>query len=134
MQSIMSDIVNIRNLKANNNITKDSFVKVEFNNNLDLIFKSQLKIKDEQIISEIKDNYLSSNYSSVNIDITYFYKGEEKDLSKVNEEIEKLKASIERREKLLSNENYVNRAPKEIVDKDRKALLEEKEKLNKLLN
>ena len=134
MQSIMSDIVNIRNLKANNNITKDSFVKVEFNNNLDLIFKSQLKIKDEQIISEIKDNYLSSNYSSVNIDITYFYKGEEKDLSKLNEEIEKLKASIERREKLLSNENYVNRAPKEIVDKDRKALLEEKEKLNKLLN
>ena len=37
--------------------------------------------------------------------------------------------SIERREKLLSNENYVNKAPKNIVDMDREKLAEEKEKL-----
>ena len=50
------------------------------------------------------------------------------------EEINKLKVSIERREKLLSNENYVNKAPANIVEMDRKKLEEEKEKLRVLEN
>ena len=47
----------------------------------------------------------------------------------IEEEIKKLQASIERREKLLANENYVNKAPKNIVDMDREKLKEEQEKL-----
>ena len=50
------------------------------------------------------------------------------------EEINKLKASIERREKLLANSNYVSKAPANIVEADRKKLLEEKEKLAILEN
>ena len=134
MSSIMKDIVEIRNLKANNNITKDSYIKIAAEASIKSLYISQLKIKEEQIIEKTLNDYLNTNYKSTNIDITYYYKGEVKDDSKTKEEIEKLKASIERREKLLSNENYVNRAPKEIVDKDRKALEEEKDKLNKLLN
>ena len=49
-------------------------------------------------------------------------------------EINKLKASIERREKLLANSNYVSKAPANIVEADRKKLLEEKEKLAILEN
>ena len=41
--------------------------------------------------------------------------------------------SIARREKLLSNENYVNKAPANIVELDRKKLEEEKQKLDSLL-
>ena len=44
-------------------------------------------------------------------------------------QITALKASIARREKLLANENYVAKAPKNIVDMDREKLKEEKEKL-----
>lgn len=60
---------------------------------------------------------------------------------KVETEVEKkakeaqikiLKASIERREKLLSNENYVNKAPTKIVEMDRQKLVEEKKKLEEL--
>ena len=40
--------------------------------------------------------------------------------------------SIERREKLLSNENYVNRAPKEIVDSERAQLEKEKRELDNI--
>ena len=40
--------------------------------------------------------------------------------------------SIERREKLLSNENYVNKAPAKLVLDERKKLSEEKEKLEVL--
>ena len=46
--------------------------------------------------------------------------------------IKKLKDSIERRKKLLSNENYVNKAPKNIVDFDREKLKEEEAKLKLL--
>ena len=48
-------------------------------------------------------------------------------------QIKMLQSSIERREKLLSNENYVNKAPKNIVDMDRIKLEEEKRKLEELL-
>ena len=41
---------------------------------------------------------------------------------------------IERRKKLLANENYVNKAPKNIVELDREKLKEEEEKLSLLKN
>ena len=47
-------------------------------------------------------------------------------------QIEVLRASIARREKLLSNENYVKKAPQNIVDMDRQKLEEEKKKLAEL--
>ena len=48
-------------------------------------------------------------------------------------QIKLLTESINRREKLLSNENYVNKAPVKIVDLDRQKLAEEKQKLAELL-
>ena len=48
-------------------------------------------------------------------------------------QIKLLKASIERREKLLSNENYINKAPKNIVEMDKQKLEDEKNKLEELL-
>ena len=47
-------------------------------------------------------------------------------------QIKLLEESIARREKLLSNENYVNKAPAKIVDMDRQKLEEEKKKLEEL--
>jgi valyl-tRNA synthetase len=47
-------------------------------------------------------------------------------------EIEKLEQSIKKRENLLSNENYINKAPSHIVELDRQKLKEEQEKLNNL--
>ena len=47
-------------------------------------------------------------------------------------EIEKLKQSIEKRTKLLSNENYIKKAPQNIVELDRQKLKEEQEKLQNL--
>ena len=48
-------------------------------------------------------------------------------------QIKLLTSSIARREKLLSNENYINKAPKNIVELDRQKLEEEKKKLEALL-
>ena len=134
LDKILEDIVAIRNLKATNQITKEAKVKVEVEENLKGIYFSQLKIKEENLLTEENSDLLSINYKSKNIDVTYFYEGSKEDESKKEEEIKKLEESIARREKLLSNENYVNKAPANIVELDRKKLEEEKEKLELLKN
>ena len=133
VSNVLDDIVNIRNLKATNKITKDAKIKIKVLNEETLaIYTSQLKILNENIVDDDLD-INKVNYKSKNIDITYFFEGSKEDENKKEEEIKKLKESIERREKLLSNENYVNKAPKEIVDLDKKKLKEEKEKLELLM-
>ena len=132
IDKVLEDIVSIRNLKQSNNITKEAKVKVDANDLLQSIYYSQLKIKEENLVDDSITDMLSSNYQSKNINITYYYEGSKEDESKKVEEIAKLEASIARREGLLSNSNYVNKAPANIVEMDRKKLEEEKEKLELL--
>ncbi|MDD6224552.1 MAG: class I tRNA ligase family protein, partial [bacterium] len=132
IDKVLEDIVSIRNLKQSNHITKEAMIKVEVAESLKDTYYSQLKIKEENLLTEIPSDMLNINYKSKNIDITYYYEGNKEDDTKRQEEIAKLKASIARREGLLSNENYVNKAPANIVEMDRKKLEEEKEKLTLL--
>ena len=68
--------------------------------------------------------------TDLGFDVTVVY---EEDTSKDDGVV--LKQSIERRKKLLANVNYVNKAPQELVEKERKTLAEEEEKLeNMFLN
>ena len=134
LESILEDIVAIRNLKASNKITKEALVNFECKKEEFIkIFASQLKITDKNLTSDDPDNMVSCNYKSSNINITYFFEQDQVDTKALEEEANKLKSSIERREKLLSNENYINKAPANIVEIDRKKLAEEKEKLSYLL-
>ncbi len=129
VEKVLEDIVAIRNLKATSGITKNAKVKYEASDTYQSIYETQLKLdKHEQVEN---DDTNPVNYSSKFITIS-FYEEIEEDSSKKEEEIKKLEASIERREKLLSNENYVSKAPANIVDADRKKLSEEKEKLELL--
>ena len=131
-EKVLEDIVAIRNIKAINKIGKDAKVNFITKEELIPIYASQLKIKEENLCSDDPDNMISSNYKSKYIDITYFFEKEEIDEKAKEEEIKKLQQSIERRKKLLSNENYVNKAPTNIVELDRKKLVEEEEKLDLL--
>ena len=133
LEKVLEDIVAIRNLKATNKITKNALVNFECSDEkLIPIFASQLKITEENLTSDDPDNMISCNYKSQNITITYFFEQEVKDEKALEEEINKLTQSIERRKKLLSNENYVNKAPANVVEADRKKLKEEEEKLANL--
>ena len=131
ISKVIVDLREIRNLKATNNIKKDDLVMFSTKSDLEYIYKSQLKITDELIVKESLNAYQSINYKSSLIDITYFFKNEV-NKEELEENIKKLKDSIERRKKLLSNENYVNKAPKNIVDLDREKLKEEEAKLKLL--
>ena len=92
-------------------------------------------LKLEDVITNDKLNIKSYEVKTNNIIATIYYEKEETDEDRLLKEkqINDLKASIERREKLLSNENYVAKAPANIVEMDRKKLEEEKEKLDSLL-
>ena len=131
ISKVIIDLREIRNLKATNNIKKNDLVMFSTNSDLEYIYKSQLKITDDIIVKDFLDDYQSINYKSTLIDITYFFKNEV-NKEELEADIKKLKDSIERRKKLLSNENYVNKAPKNIVDLDREKLKEEEAKLKLL--
>ena len=73
-------------------------------------------------------------YKNYNLDIYYEKEVTDEDMMLLNKQISELESSIERRKNLLSNENYVAKAPKELVEKERLTLKAEEEKLAKLKN
>jgi valyl-tRNA synthetase len=68
----------------------------------------------------------------INADIFFEKIETEEDKAAKDTQIKMLQDSIARREKLLANENYVNKAPANIVEMDRQKLAEEKKKLEEL--
>lgn len=133
VDELLKDIVQIRTLKLNNNIKKDAKVLINCNNkDVESIYLSQLRITKENIVDKKIQDLDSINYKSNNIDITYLYETEKFDSDLLEIEIKKLEESIARRKKLLENENYVNKAPKNIVELDKNKLKEEEERLKNL--
>ena len=131
VEDIIEFIKTFRNTKQANNIPSD--FKVRFDREIDSIAIKLLKLEGKIVNEEldIKSYKVISNYTNGEI---YF----EKELTEEEKEarenlIANLKQSIDRREKLLSNENYVNKAPANIVEMDRQKLEEEKNKLKELL-
>ena len=118
-----------RNVKTENNIPKEAKVLI---NTDDEIILNMLKIKDVRIDSEL--DIKAYNVEAKGYKATIYYEKEEssEDIALKQKQIADLKASIERREKLLSNENYVSKAPANIVEADRVKLEEEKAKLKQL--
>ena len=125
-------IKSFRNIKAENNITKEMKVMFDTEDDNELIVK-MLKLEDN-VVKEplgIKAYKVFSNRVKAQI---FFEKIEtEADKAAKKAQIEFLKASIARREKLLSNDNYVKKAPANIVEMDRQKLVEEKAKLEELM-
>ena len=129
-------IKKVRKTRLENNIDKN--FKFVYNHKLisdnKVLIQKMLKIADENMICE--SNY-ESDLNSISlvvgdIEFTILYDGSknaEEQLEQLNKEKERLESSIARREKLLSNENYVSKAPANIVDAERKNLEKEKNEL-----
>ena len=125
-------IKNFRNVKAENNITKDMKVMFDTEDDNELIV-NMLKIKENIIKKPL--GMKAYKVFSTRVKAQIFFEKIETEAEKAAKEaqIKLLKASIERRKKLLSNENYINKAPKNIVEMDKKKLEEEENKLKELL-
>lgn len=117
-----------RNTKAENNITMDFKVKFENEKEYNLISKL-LKLDDKIISEELAISSYEIKYDTYEA-IIYFEKViTEKEIEEKKKEIEKLELSIERRKKLLANENYVKKAPIHLVEEEKEKLKQEENKL-----
>ena len=128
-------VTTVRNKKQELNIGKDYKVKIEINNiYIKELVKDMLKLYNKEVIDNNDDSsVVNITKYDFSIDIIYDNSQNKKDLErKQAEEIKKLTESIARRKKLLSNSNYLNKAPSEIVAKEKKALEEELSQLESL--
>jgi len=126
IDKVIGDITEIRNLKVVNHIGKDAYVLFKAEEGLQDIYISQLKITN--LVEETLSDYQVISYESSYVKISYFIKTEI-DQKSLLQEKERLLNSIHRRKNLLSNDNYINKAPANIVEADRMKLKEEEEKL-----
>ena len=124
-------ITKIRKIKLENSIKEYSIYHKELDNIE--ILSSMLKLDKENFVTN--KNELDEIVIDKNVSILYDGSdNKEKELENLIKEKERLEASIERREKLLSNENYVAKAPANIVDQERNNLKQEKENLEAIIN
>lgn len=124
---ILNDITSLRNFKAENNIINSDAVKIVY------LFDEKLYdglIKFKNKVDNIEDTIkYESKYA-----ILYFEVKNKVSEEDIQKEIEELEKSINKRKNLLSNENFVKRAPENIVANEKQKLIEEEEKLSKLKN
>ena len=129
MDSIIELITKIRRVKLEKNI-KDIYLDYENN-----ILTENKDILDRLTKAKYTNNYNGMDSIKINFEdtiITIYYDGSTNktlELENLYKDKERLEASITRREKLLSNENYVNKAPKNIVENEKTTLEKEKKEL-----
>jgi len=136
VDKIIEIITNIRTTKQENNIGSEYFILNNLNDSEANLISDNISIFNKLLKGEIVTS-LSSECKKINILFPYGtivlgYIGVDNDeeiIASLNKEKEILLSNISRREKLLSNEGYVNKAPKEIVLEERNKLSEEKNKI-----
>jgi len=126
-EKVINYITYFRNKKAENNITSEFEVVTNIDN--ELILK-MLKLNDKIV----KESNLkgSLNVSLDKYELIIYYdnsRQQTEELENLIKEKETLLKSIQRRENLLSNQNYVSKAPEKIVASERENLENEKNKL-----
>ena len=129
-------ITMFRNRKVELHLGNDFQVDIKISNSdVKTIIINMLKLNDKMVSdkSDLKEDVIS--YKDLEIKL-YYDNTENEMVEKANleKEYDRLVNSIERREKLLSNDNYVNRAPSNIVLNERNQLKLEQEQLEMIKN
>ena len=130
VEQIIDFVKVFRNIKQENNIGHDFKVKITTTDPLIIkILKLDDKITEKEL--NITKYHISNNIYT--LDMYYEKIITEEDEKLKEKQIETLKANILRREKLLSNEGYFNKAPKELVLSEQEKLKQEKALLETLV-
>jgi len=145
IQFLQEFIVNIRNIKSEYNLTSKT--------NLNIIFKSDdinllnLIEKEKEIIkflAKIENIVLLKDYKKEKGDISVVLsEGEifvnlkdlidiEKEIRRLTKEREKIEKKLSQIERKLQNKEFLEKAPKEVVEKEKNAYNELKERLFKI--
>ena len=124
-EEMIGFIAAFRNVKQENAISKDAKVMVNFDNSL---INKMLKLDGNLVSEKLSIKEYKVSYGKLEAIIYYEKEVTEEDILAKEKQIESLKASIKKREKLLSNAGFVSKAPEQLVN-DEKIKLEEEKKL-----
>ena len=130
IEEIIGFIKAFRNIKQENNLPKDIKVKVNFNNKL---INNMLKLEDNIVNDSLNITEYKVKFNDLEASIYYEKEITKEDLLIQEKQIEALKASIEKREKLLSNVGFTSKAPEKLVNEEREKLESEKKLLSSLI-
>ena len=136
IDEMLEFVTMFRNKKLELGIGNDFKVKIDIDNeDIKNIIISMLKLSDKETDTIYGDKSVSNvKMTGISIDIIYDNSKNIEDLkNNLEKERESLINSINRRKKLLSNDNYVNKAPSNIVENERNTLEKEKNRLNDIL-
>ena len=128
-EEIIGFIAAFRNVKQENAISKDAKVMVNFDNSL---INKMLKLDGNLVNDKLSIKEYKVSYGKLKAVIYYEKEVTEYDILAKEKQIESLKASILKRENLLSNVGFVNKAPEQLVNDEKRKLEEEKKLLSTL--
>ena len=128
-EEIIGFIAAFRNVKQENAISKDAKVMVNFDNSL---INKMLKLDGNLVNDKLSIKEYKVSYGKLEALIYYEKEVTEEDILAKEKQIESLKASILKREKLLSNAGFVSKAPEQLVNDEKRKLEEEKKLLSTL--
>ena len=140
MDSVREFITKVRTFKKDNNISKESkyTFRTSENKEIEDLIANSLKLTVDDIayqeeIDTLEKLSLDYDNGNFNANIEFYYTITKEDREKEKETLlkqkEVLESQIVRREKLLSNQGYVNNAPKELVEEEKQKLENEKKEL-----
>ena len=128
-KEIIGFIAAFRNVKQENAISKDAKVMVNFDNSL---INKMLKLDGNLVNDKLSIKEYKVSYGKLEALIYYEKEVTEEDILAKEKQIESLKASILKRENLLSNVGFVSKAPEQLVNDEKRKLEEEKKLLSTL--
>ena len=128
-EEIIGFIAAFRNVKQENAISKDAKVMVNFDNSL---INKMLKLDGNLVNDKLSIKEYKVSYGKLKAVIYYEKEVTEEDILAKEKQIESLKASILKRENLLSNVGFVSKAPVRLVNDEKRKLEEEKKLLSTL--
>ena len=128
-EEMIGFIAAFRNVKQENAISKDAKVMVNFDNSL---INKMLKLDGNLVSEKLSIKEYKVSYGKLEAIIYYEKEVTEEDILAKEKQIESLKASILKREKLLSNAGFVSKAPEQLVNDEKRKLEEEKKLLSTL--
>ena len=130
LDEMLEFVTLFRNKRTELNAGSDYSVDIKIDNkDVRELVINLLKLQDKEN-SNIDGNVEKVKIGNIEINIIYDNsKNAEAEKELLLKEKSNLEASIARREKLLGNENYVNKAPSNVVEAERLALSKEKERL-----
>ena len=138
VNELLEIITKIRNIKNEKKINQKIYIMNELNAKKKyLIIDNQLvleKLTKSEVITEYNQELSWIEEKFVFGSVKIGYKGQAiiEDIEQLKEQYNNLMVSIKRRKTLLNNENYLYNAPANIVDLERRKLLEEKIRLEQL--